>query len=141
MLWCSWCCEGVHPYCLEEGEGPETGQEEATWVCRRCAVCHVCGSGVVTPAADDQLHRCSACLNYYHLECLGPGAHETCNPPNDALWVSTDDTISWYSLHHYLVSMTSYPGIHYSIIWYPLYHYLVSIIPLSGIHYSIIWYP
>ncbi|KAF2357702.1 hypothetical protein FHG87_011546 [Trinorchestia longiramus] len=30
--------------------------------------------------------RCSACLYYFHLQCLGPGAHDSCHPPEDALW-------------------------------------------------------
>ncbi|KAK4299758.1 hypothetical protein Pmani_027978 [Petrolisthes manimaculis] len=81
LLYCAWCCEGIHPYCLEDGEGPECEAEEVFWICRRCAVCHVCGA----PGADTLL-RCSDCRNYYHLECLGPLAHSTCQPTPDRPW-------------------------------------------------------
>ncbi|KAK7079931.1 hypothetical protein SK128_001899 [Halocaridina rubra] len=81
LLYCIWCCEGVHPFCMEDGEGPESDKEELFWICRRCAVCHVCGA----PGADSLL-RCSDCRNYYHMECLGPSAHSTCQPSPDRLW-------------------------------------------------------
>ncbi|KAG7166224.1 histone-lysine N-methyltransferase trithorax-like, partial [Homarus americanus] len=81
LLYCAWCCEGIHPYCLEDGEGPESEAEEVFWICRRCAVCQVCGA----PGADSLL-RCSDCRNYYHLECLGPSAHNTCQPTPDRPW-------------------------------------------------------
>nr|XP_053656993.1 uncharacterized protein LOC128705920 isoform X2 [Cherax quadricarinatus] len=81
LIYCAWCCEGIHPYCLEDGEGPESEAEEIFWICRRCAVCQVCGA----PGADSLL-RCSDCRNYYHLECLGPSAHSTCQPTPDRPW-------------------------------------------------------
>ena len=83
LYYCSWCCEGIHPYCLEEGEGPENDLEEKLWVCSRCVVCHVCGSPGV-----DGLFRCTDCRHYYHIECLGPSAHLTCQPQPDRPWVS-----------------------------------------------------
>ncbi|XP_068215279.1 histone-lysine N-methyltransferase 2A-like [Palaemon carinicauda] len=81
LTFCIWCCEGVHPFCMEDGEGPESDTEEILWICRRCAVCHVCGA----PGADSLL-RCSDCRNYYHMECLGPSAHSTCQPSPDRPW-------------------------------------------------------
>lgn len=85
LLYCSYCCEGLHPYCLEDGEGPESDDEERNWICRRCAVCHVCGSPGV-----DTLMRCSDCRHYYHIECLGPTSHSTCHPNPSQPWVSVD---------------------------------------------------
>ena len=87
MLWCAWCAEGLHAYCLDEGEGPLNEAEARDWVCRRCAVCNVCGSGS-SSRIGDTLQRCGACRLYYHLHCLGPDQHRACNPPHLSLWVS-----------------------------------------------------
>ncbi|RXG72610.1 hypothetical protein Avbf_06314 [Armadillidium vulgare] len=73
---------GIHPFCLEEGEGPENEEEEWFWVCRKCAVCHVCGAG------HYDLLQCSGCKKHYHLECLGPSSHISCQPSEDGIWAS-----------------------------------------------------
>jgi len=41
LLFCVSCCEGYHPYCLQQEELPQTAELEREWTCARCSLCQV----------------------------------------------------------------------------------------------------
>lgn len=80
FIFCHACCEPYHPFCLTTPELPQSAEAEKDWVCRRCAICQICGN------PNGQPLRCDQCTKAFHSECLQPNQRNTFGR-NDG-WVS-----------------------------------------------------
>ena len=84
MLYCTTCCEPFHPFCVDQDELPQSAETEKQWVCKRCAVCQVCGS------AEGTKLRCSECAKASHKDCLQESQRRLANGSPEGSWVSQD---------------------------------------------------
>eukprot|EP00094_Tigriopus_californicus_P001742 TCALIF_01684-PB protein Name:"Similar to trx Histone-lysine N-methyltransferase trithorax (Drosophila virilis)" AED:0.11 eAED:0.18 QI:0/0.63/0.41/0.91/0.90/1/12/267/3483 len=71
FIFCHACCEPYHPFCLTMAELPQSAEAEKDWVCRRCAICQICGN------PNGQPLRCDQCTKAFHSECLQPNQRNT----------------------------------------------------------------
>ncbi len=84
MLYCRSCCEPYHPFCLNQEELPQSAEAENDWVCRRCAVCSVCGNPEGAPL------RCTKCTLAFHEDCLLPGQKKMISQQSPTSWVRNE---------------------------------------------------
>ena len=121
MLWCAVCCEPYHLFCLQAEDLPPTRKNglnkyDDDWICRRCAVCKICGqpgditnnsnesesstinstllkqSGISCVKSQSLTHerkrlKCFQCTSVFHSDCLQPSQQKIIKVQGDN-WVS-----------------------------------------------------
>ena len=104
MLWCTVCCEPYHSFCLQAEDLPlkqnsSVPEEHNDWICRRCALCKICGqpgeslNNLNENESERKRLKCRQCRCVFHSDCLQPSQQKLIDSQGDN-WVS----IFFYSL-------------------------------------------